>query len=128
MEEHFPLLYDIALNIGLPIITLFAGWFGNAWRSKQRKEADVLQNVMQILDMQKTYIAEQDAENKKTRNMNMRLEKKLDEKRESLRKANKCQYTNEGDGCPVLIHEDLLDEKCKTCKFNHDADCENQDR
>ena len=128
MEEQYPLLYQIAVNIGLPIVTLFAGWFGNAWRSKQKKEADVLQNVMQILDMQKKYIADQDAENRKTRNMNIRLEKKLDEKRESIRKANKCQYTNEGDGCPVLNHEDLLDEKCKSCKYKDDVDCEVENR
>lgn len=109
------LLIEIAQNIGLPIITLLGGWFGHMFRTKQKKEADVLDNVTQILDLQKKYIAEQDEENRKTRNMNARLEKKLDDKRESIRKANKCQYTNEGDGCPVLRHEDELDEKCQGC-------------
>ena len=102
----------------LPILTLFGGWFAHVIRTKQKKESDILDNVKVILEMQKTYIAEQDAENRKTRNMNARLEKKLDDKRESIRKANHCKYTAEGDGCPVLRHEDELDEKCKNCSLN----------
>lgn len=110
---------DVAERILLPIITLLGGWFGHLIRSKQKKEQDILANVQQILQMQKDYIADQDAENKKTRDVNMRLEKKLDDKRESIRKANKCKFTAEGDGCPVLKHEDYLDEKCKNCELNH---------
>ena len=106
---------SIITEVGLPIFTAVAGWFASVWRTKQKKEQDILANVQQILQMQKDYIAEQDEENKKTRNMNARLEKKLDDKRESIRKANHCKYTAEGDGCPVLAHEDLLDEKCKDC-------------
>lgn len=106
---------DLAERVLIPILTLFGGWFAHLFRSRQKKEADILQNVTQILDLQKKYIADQDAENKKTRDMNARLEKKLDDKRESIRKANKCRFTAEGDGCPVLAHEDLLDEKCKDC-------------
>lgn len=112
----------------LPILTAVIGWFANVWRTKQKKEADVLTNVTQILEMQKQYIAEQDAENKKTRDMNRRLEKKLDDKRESIRKANKCQYTNEGDGCPVLANEDKIDDRCKDCNLNCDAKSEDTNR
>ena len=109
------IVVDILERVGVPLITLLGGWFGHVIRTKQKKEQDILQNVTQILDLQKTYIAAQDADIKKTRDMNARLEKKLDDKRESIRKANKCQYTNEGDGCPVLRHEDELDDKCKEC-------------
>lgn len=116
---------DIAERVLIPIITLAGGWFGHLIRSKQKKEQDILANVQQILQMQKDYIAEQDAENKKTRDVNMRLEKKLDDKRESIRKANKCKFTAEGDGCPVLKHEDYLDEKCKNCDLKKDANCTN---
>jgi len=112
---------EILQNVGIPILTLIGGWFAHLFRSKQKKEQDILQNVMQILDLQKKYIADQDAENKKTRDMNMRLEKKLDDKRESIRKANKCKYTSEGDGCPVLQHEDELDDKCKNCNLKDNA-------
>lgn len=116
---------DVAERVLIPIITLAGGWFGHLIRSKQKKEQDILANVQQILQMQKDYIAEQDAENKKTRDMNARLEKKLDDKRESIRKANKCKFTAEGDGCPVLKHEDYLDEKCKNCDLKNHADCAN---
>lgn len=110
---------SIAIDFVLPVLTGVGGWFASVWRNKQKKESDILTNVTQILEMQKTYIAEQDAENKKTRDMNRRLEKKLDDKRESIRKANKCKFTNEGDGCPVLAHEDVLDEKCRNCEMNN---------
>lgn len=118
------ILLEILRDVGIPALTLVGGWFAHMFRTKQKKEADVLDNVQQILKLQKDYIAEQDSENKKTRDMNARLERKLDEKRESIRKANKCKYTTEGDGCPVLIHEDYLDEKCKNCDLKNHADCE----
>lgn len=111
----------------LPILTAVAGWFTAVWRNKQKKESDILTNVTQILEMQKQYISEQDAENKKTRDMNRRLEKKLDDKRESIRKANKCKFTNEGDGCPVLANEDKIDDRCKNCDLNH-AECATENR
>lgn len=119
---------DILQSVGIPILTLIGGWFAHLFRSRQKKEADVLDNVKQVLKIQQDYIADQDKENKKTRDMNARLERKLDEKWESIRKANKCKYTNEDDGCPVLKHEDMLDEKCKNCNLKQNADCENQDR
>jgi hypothetical protein len=123
-----PLFLEVLKDVGIPILTLIGGWFAHLWRTKQKKEADILDNMKQILTMQKEYIADQDAENKKTRDMNARLERKLDEKRESIRQANKCKHTVEGDGCPVLIHEDELDEKCKNCDLKNHADSENQDR
>lgn len=116
---------DVAERVLLPILTLVGGWFAHLFRSKQKKEADILQNVMQILDLQKKYIADQDAENKKTRDMNARLERKLDGKCDSIRQANKCKYTAEGEGCPVLRHEDELDEKCKNCELNRHDNSEN---
>lgn len=116
------MVIDILERVGIPAITLLGGWFGHKFRSKQQKESDILDNMKQILEAQKQYIADQDEENRKTRDYNRHLEKKLDDKRESIRKANKCEYTNEGDGCPVLAHEDYLDEKCKQCELKHRHD------
>lgn len=124
MSSDPSFIVELLESFVLPLVTAVAGWFANVWRTKQKKEADVLTNVTQILEMQKQYITEQDMENKKTRDMNRRLEKKLDDKRESIRKANKCQYTNEGEGCPVLANEDKNDNRCKDCKLNCDADSE----
>lgn len=109
------MIMDFAEKLVLPFLTLIGGWFAHLVRSRQKKEQDILANVQQILQMQKEYIADQDAENKKTRDMNARLERKLDDKRESIRQANKCPHTADDNGCPVLIHEDYLDEKCKEC-------------
>ena len=86
-----------------------------------------MDNMKQILTVQREYIASQDAENKKTRDMNARLERKLDDKSASIRQANKCQYTTEGDGCPVLNHEDLLDERCRDCKLNQKENADSKD-
>lgn len=113
MED--PIIVVLLKEVGIPTLTLLGGWFGHMFRTKQKKESDILDNMKQILTIQKDYIASQDAENKKTRDMNARLERKLDDKRESIRQANKCEHTAEGEGCPVLNHEDYLDEKCKEC-------------
>lgn len=103
---------EILSTIGVPILTAIGGWFASVWRNKQKKESDILDNVKQILEMQKAYIKSQDEHNRK-------LEAKLDDKRRSIRQANWCKFTNEGDGCPVLNHEQKVDaDKCDTCKYN----------
>lgn len=112
---------DLLKDVGIPTLTLIGGWFAHLFRSKQKKEQDILANVQQILNLQKEYIKEQDSENKKTRDMNARLEHKLDDKRRSIRQANWCKFTNEGEGCPVLKHEEKVDaSKCETCKYAKD--------
>lgn len=126
--EETPIILELLKDVGLPALGIIGGWFAHLFRSRQKKEQDILANVEQILKIQKDYIASQDEENKKTRNMNARLEKKLDDKRESIRKANKCQYTAVGDGCPVLRHEDELDEKCKNCTLNYNDNSETPNR
>lgn len=112
-------IVEILERVLLPILGLVGGWFAHLFRSKQKKEADILDNVMQILNMQKDYIKEQDSQNKETRDINKRLEAKLDRKNKSIRKANWCKYTNEDDGCPVLVNEEKYeDDRCQTCKYH----------
>ena len=117
--ESTPLFLLILEKVVIPLITLLVGWFGGVFRTKQKKEADILENMKQLLEMQKQYIADQDTENRKTRDINKQLEEKLDGKRRSIRQANWCKYTNADGGCPVLNHEAKLDgDKCETCKYN----------
>ena len=124
--EQYPLLFEVARDIGLPIITLLIGWFGQAWKSKAQRKADELDNTQQIITMQRDYIAEQQRQLAKYNMVNQRLEAKLDRKNKSIRQANKCKFTNEGSGCPVLSHEERDDQdRCETCKFNED-DAEGQ--
>lgn len=116
---------DAFERIALPIITLWGGSFWQKWRNKQKKEADILDNVKQILEMQSKYIADQEEDRKKNRDMIARLEAKLDKKNKSIRKANWCKYTNEGDGCPVLNEEERLEPSepaCDTCKLKPQND------
>lgn len=108
----------IMREIGMPVFTLVFGWFANAWRNKQKKEKDVLDNVVQILDIQKAYIAEQDKSHAKDREIIAKIEAKLDSKERSIRQANYCKFTNEGNGCPVLNSEEKSSgDQCRQCKF-----------
>ena len=120
--EGSPIVLDLLRDVALPAVTAVMGWFASIWRTKQKKEKDVLENVSQILEIQKQYIADQDEENRKTREYNRHLERKLDDKRASISKANKCKYTNEDEGCPVLAHEEQLDEKCRNCEIKKQHD------
>ena len=107
---------DIVKTFALPIITGFLGWIYSKYRNKQEREKDILDNVQRIVDMQDAQIKKQEQTQKKSDNLNQRLEAKLDRKNKSIRQANKCPYTMEGDGCPVLSQE----EKNEHC---YDLDC-----
>lgn len=112
-------LIDGFERVLLPILTLLGGWFGHLFRSKQKKESDILDNVKQILVLQKAYIEEQAGMLKETKDMNRRLEKKLDRKDRSIRRANICKFTSEGDGCPVLDSEEKFEtDYCADCTYN----------
>lgn len=111
-------LQSFLVDFILPIATLFVGWLGSAYRTRQKKEKDTLDNIQQILDIQKAYIADQQTELRGMRSHNRKLSEKLEHKDKSIRQANKCKYTNEGEGCPVLRAEEIHDEHCATCHLN----------
>lgn len=104
----------------LPIVMLLLGWFSNAYRNKQKKEHDILDNVQRIINLQNAHILKSEQALEKSDKQNQRLDAKLDRKNKSIRKANNCKYTNEGDGCPVLnqeeINERIYDEGCRLCE------------
>ena len=117
------IIVDIFEKVAIPVLTLLGGWFGHMIRTKQKKEADILDNVTQILQMQKDYISQQQETISKqeevlieTRKQNRRIEAKLDKKDRAIRKANWCKFTNEGDGCPVLNEDERIDQ-CHNCEF-----------
>ena len=111
--------YQLIVEFVLPIITLLGGWFVGVYRTKQKKEKDVLDNVQQILDIQRSYIDEQKEELMKFRAEDERKEKVIWEKNRSIRKANGCKYTAQDGGCPVLNSEEAFDLKndpeCADC-------------
>lgn len=99
----------ILINFVLPVLTALIAWFGNAYRNKQKKEKDILDNVQQIMQLQKAYIAEQQSQLQEIKLTNKKMEAKLDRKNKSIRQANRCKFTNDGDGCPVLTSEETFD-------------------
>ena len=112
------------VNFVLPIVMGVVGWLGSAYRSKQKKEGDILDNVQRIIDIQDAHIKKSEMALAKSENLTKRLEAKLDRKNKSVRAANKCKFTSEGDGCPVLNQEEnnehCYDIECAECEHNND--------
>lgn len=106
----------------LPVLTALIAWLANAYRNKQKKEHDVLDNVQRIIDLQNAHILKSEQALEKSDRQNQRLDAKLDRKNKSIRKANNCKFTNEGEGCPVLnqeeINEKIYDEGCRLCEHH----------
>lgn len=109
------------INFALPVITAILGWLGSAYRSKQKKESDTIANFQAMRDADREFILECRADLKESRDMNKRLEAKYNRKCKSVRAANKCKYTIEGEGCPVLIQEEkneyIYDTDCNKCEY-----------
>lgn len=105
---------EILVQVVTPIALGLLGWFGNAYRNKQKKEKDILDNVQQILDIQNKYIEKQDK-------ALTRMTDKDERKRESIKKAYGCKVPSEE--CPVLIHDaqSHTEDKCATCVYKNKA-------
>lgn len=125
---------DLLKSVALPIVTGFLGWVYSKYRNKEQKESDIIANFNAMRDADREFIEEARADLKaarvdllESRNINKRLEAKLDRKNKSVRQANKCKYTMEGDGCPVLAQEEknehCYDIECAKCE-HHNPDCQ----
>lgn len=114
---------EILVQVITPIALGFLGWFGNAYRNKQKKEKDVLDNVQQILDIQNRQIEKQNEYIEKQDRALARITAKDERKRESIKKAYNCKVPSED--CPVLIHDAqghaADDDKCASCKYKKKA-------
>ena len=106
----------------LPIVTLILGWLTSSYRNKQKKENETITNFQLMRDADKEFMTDLKNELVESKNLRKRLEDKLDRKNKSIRKANNCPHTNEGDGCPVLnqeeINERVYDEGCRLCEHH----------
>lgn len=111
---------DLWMQIALTVASGLVGWFTSSYRNKQKKEGDILANVERIVALQDAHIKKAEESMQKTDRLIQRLEAKLDRKNKSVRAANKCKYTNEGKGCPVLAQEEknehIYDAECKDCE------------
>lgn len=115
---------DLWFQIALPIVSGVVGWATNAYRNAQKKESDIISNFQAMRDADREFIEECRADLKEARDMNKRLEAKYNRKSKSVRAANRCKYTNEGDGCPVLVQEEKNEHcygiDCSSCAHNKD--------
>lgn len=106
----------------LPIVSLILGWLTSSYRNKQKKENETIANFQLMRDADKEFMTDLKNELVESKNLRKRLEAKLDRKNKSIRKANNCPHTNEGDGCPVLIQEEanekVYDEGCRLCEHH----------
>jgi len=119
-------ILDVLSTVVVPIATAALGWLGSAYRNKQKKEGDIMANFKQMMSIQNDFISglkanidERDAALLESKHVNQRLEAKLDRKDKSIRKANFCKFSNEGNGCPVLLQEE------KNCGEHHENLCDN---
>lgn len=115
----------IIFEIITPILMLVVGWLTNAYRNKQKKEKDILDNVQQVIDIQKEHIKqckeelnEMQAERAVERAERKKLEDKYDHKVRAVKEAYDC----EGDTskCPVLVY-DKNHHICETCEYRKEA-------
>lgn len=115
------------VNFVLPIIMGVVGWLSNGYRNRQKRESDIITNFQAMRDADREFIEECRADLKESRDMNKRLEAKYNRKCKSVRAANKCKFTSEGDGCPVLAQEEanerIYDIDCTMCEhINQESD------
>lgn len=107
---------DILIQFILPVFTAIIAWLGTAYRNKQKKEGDVLDNVKRIVEMQDEQIKRQD-------NIIDRYEKRMDvmenkeaHRTEAIKQAYICDKPSED--CPVLKYDAKWKET--ECKYNCD--------
>ena len=119
-------ILDVLSTVVVPVATAALGWLGSAYRNKQKKEGDIMANFKQMMSIQNDFISglkanidERDSALLESKHVNQRLEAKLDRKDKSIRKANFCKFSNEGNGCPVLLQEE------KNCGEQHENLCDN---
>lgn len=112
---------EILIQFILPIFTALIAWLGTAYRNKQRKEKDILDNVKQIIDIQKEFISKQENTIKETAQRLAVVDRRYAHKTAAIRKAYNCPVPSEE--CPVLQHDAMWDDAecgghCDNCKHN----------
>lgn len=113
----------LAIEFILPILTALIAWFANAYRNKQKKEHDILDNVQQIIDMQNKHIERCDAQIAKRDELLQKreaeyhkLEGKYEHKVKAVKEAYDCRHDT--NLCPVLIY-DKKHHICDTCELKN---------
>lgn len=127
-------ILDILRDFILPIATLILGWLVNAYRNKQQKEKNILDNVQQILDMKTQEVERARIEVDRAHTINdrqeatlHRLEEKLDKKDKAIRKSRRCDWVLKGNECPVVDAEERYFHYCEGCNSKEVKDDSSKD-
>lgn len=114
---------DVLTSFILPVVTALLAWFGNAYRNKQKKEHDILDNVQRIIDMQNSHISRCESMLDERDKAYKAMSRKNDQKRETIKRAYNCKVPSEE--CPVLIYDAKIQEhdydsvSCDTCAYKN---------
>lgn len=113
----------LIFELVVPLLMLIIGWVTSAYRNKQKKEKDILDNVQRVVDIQNNHINRCEQTLNKTRELLERKEqdyRKLEAKYEHKVKAVKEAYDCEGDTskCPVLAY-DKNNHVCDSCELRN---------
>ena len=93
---------DIFLQIATPLTAGVLGWLTSAYRNKQKRENDIIDNIQRILDIQDKKITEQDKRIGAIESENRQF-------RWIIRQAYGCKTAN--NDCPVLSEQYRIDKK-----------------
>lgn len=104
----------LAIEFVLPILTALIAWFANAYRSRQKKEKDILDNVQRIVDMQNDHIKRCDEMLARREAQYRKLEEKYDHKVRAVKEAYDCEHDQAL--CPVLMY-DKRGALCDDCEL-----------
>lgn len=105
----------LAIEFVLPILTALIAWFANAYRNKQKKEHDILDNVQRLLDMNAAQLHRYDEQLTKREMEYQKLETRYYHKVNAIKEAYDCEHDTAL--CPVLIY-DKSGKVCDTCELN----------
>lgn len=116
---------ELLTSVGIPVFTALIGWFGAIYRTRQKKQADILDNMNDIIDQQRQYIERQQKTIERVDEKLERIGIKVDAKKKAIRKAYGCDYYRQGNDCPVLIEDDKNEDErmrvaCEQCPHNDD--------
>ena len=93
---------DVVLQVASSVVAGLLGWFTSAYRNKQKRENDIIDNIQRILEIQDKKIGEQDK-----RISTIETENKA--YRWIIRQAYNC--TTDNRNCPVLNEQYRIDKK-----------------
>lgn len=122
---------ELITTVVVPVVTGVLGWVSSAYRNRQQKEKNILDNVKQLLDMKSEEVERSRVIADRQNYVIQRIEAKLDKKDKAIRKSRACAWVKQGNDCPVIEADDAYESGeetkaksggCSGCELNKDCD------